>query len=548
MNHLQGVTVYIWSMNHIALKISKNQYSFNNGAFTPDIDGDNNPVRSEKFRGFTHNSNTKDVCNSSLAPETVADVINTFFENKRAKKPSLIRDFWEDCAQYIRDDQVEMLKSLYQLMLEHYAFDDDEDLEDLEEYDDNEEDENILTLKSLGMDIKLGNERRNEALTNADQHTHLQPLVKLLCEDKPPLEKKYILINFAEKLKEEKGLALNPSDDAYEEVNMFVKLPINEWTIPLGNSLMDDPNNRSFVDNLNLFGLNARGMEIGMRRFSDPNALIHNDNKSVYYKFFSRYHNCAGYSRFLLEQGGITAFCSSNELERYGVTDSEKYNDYLIKVNQILSELNQKSRELIKNSKISPLPLERLDNNYLSDFKQKNAVFKTLPGNIRNLLDAYNAELVEVSYEHKINLLMQMVNELHKTSCTNRELIDALQKETRRNAEIDFDAQFSHNNYFKLQVLAAFAGIGIATYSVGILSIAFSPLIPVILAASITLTLVGAITAVVSLGIFAKHIEPRRPNKESLINIQNTMIEEFDDGYLDSDSEMTPLDEHSHLI
>ena len=145
MNHLQGVTVYIWSMNHIALKISNNQYSFNNGAFAPDIDEDNYPVRTEKFRGFTHNSDTKDACNSSLIPETVKDVINTFFENKRAKKPSLIRDFWEDCAQYIRDDQVEMLKSLYQLMLEHYAFDDDEDLEDLEEYDDNEEDEIYLT-------------------------------------------------------------------------------------------------------------------------------------------------------------------------------------------------------------------------------------------------------------------------------------------------------------------------------------------------------------------------------------------------------------------
>ena len=190
----------------------------------------------------------------------------------------------------------------------------------------------------------------------------------------------------------------------------------------------------------------------GINKFEDPQSLVNTRGKQVYYKFYSRYHNCSGYSRFLLEQGGITSFCSTNELEQYGITDPAKYNNYMIKASKRITEINDKARELINNAGVKPEPLDDLNSNFLAGFQKHEPNYDSLPSSIRATLDEYNQELVDISYEHKINLLIALVEKMHKKGVVNPIVIDALQKEARRNYEIDYDAQFSHNYYFQLQV------------------------------------------------------------------------------------------------
>ena len=507
--------MYFWSANHIALHVKTTQYNYSHGNFEIKIDDEHKPLRMDKFRALTHESDYIEECSNPYTPKTIKDVINDLFDNEKKKKPSLIKDFWEDCSLYIREDQIEMLKALYELVITHYALDDDEDFED--QYDDDEVIEE--SIKSILEDKRNGAERRHDALIASEQFEPLKALLTKLKQETSPLKKKYILINFIEEIKKNKGLSLNLSSDADEDT-MFGKLPIQTWELPLGNSLLDN-DNHSFGDNLNLFGIHAKGVDNGIKKFDDPDALVHHQSKNSYYKFFSRYHNCSGYSRFLLEQGGITAFSSTNQLEHFGITDPQKYNDYLMKVSAILNKINNKSREIIIRAKVKPIPLKDLTINYLANFKKGESNYNSLPTKVRKLIDQYNKELVDVSYEYKIQILMKLVNTIHSSPVNNTAVVDALQKEVRRNYEINFDAQFSHNHYFQLQVLAACSAITVAACAIGILAIAFPPLIPITLAAAVVITATAAVTSAVSISLFATKSKPQRPSIQSLVQTES---------------------------
>ena len=162
MKYLKSVTVYYWSANHIALNVTQGDHTYENGKFAPERDEDENLVRSEKFRALTHNSDEEPRCTSNYTPVVLKDLINTWFENKKTKIPSIIEDFWEDCALYIREDQVELLKSLYQIMIDHQVFAHDEDLED-----GYEEDEGYIAQSKL-LNIPLGSESRANSLETAE--------------------------------------------------------------------------------------------------------------------------------------------------------------------------------------------------------------------------------------------------------------------------------------------------------------------------------------------------------------------------------------------
>ncbi|KTD53200.1 hypothetical protein Lsan_3610 [Legionella santicrucis] len=528
MSYLKGVTVYYWSANHIALNVTQGEHVYKDGKFSAKYDEEENRLHSDKFRALTHDSDPELKCTSNIVPETLKDFINTYFDNKKRKHPSLIDDFWEDCSLYIREDQVELLKALYQIMIEHHAFDDDEDLE--EGY----EDDDIDILRQAGIDAKTGSEKRTESLIKAEAYEALQPLIEKLREEKTAIEKKYIILEFVEQLKSQKGLGIDV--DGADEETMYGKLPLKEWVLPLGNSLtLDDKDD--YLEHLNLFGLNVQGIENGIKKFEDPENIVHRGVKETYYKFFSRYHNCAGYSRFLLEQGGITAFCSTNELEKFGVTDPALYDAYMAKVQTTLSELNEKARDLMRNAGIAPKPLDSIETNYLSHFKKGEPKFDELPREIRNIINEYNQELVDVSYEHKIKILANLVNKLHSNKIKQPEIIDAFQKETRRNYEINFDAQFSHNHSFQLKCLGALSGISVGALAVGILAIAFPPLIPITLAAAIVITAIAATTLVITMGLFAKKMQPQRPSTEpSIVNIHHQNKTVKDDDELDQEN------------
>ena len=186
MKHLSNVTIYYWSANHIALNITQAAHIYENNKVSAEFNEDGELVKSEKFRALTHNSDTELRCTTNYTPETFNDLINTLFDNKKEKIPEIIDDFWEDCSQYIRDDQIELLKLLYQIMTNYCVFDDDEDLED--GYDDALPD-NVEELRQFGIEITAGSEKRAHVLLQAQVHQELIPLVEKLREDKTALEK-----------------------------------------------------------------------------------------------------------------------------------------------------------------------------------------------------------------------------------------------------------------------------------------------------------------------------------------------------------------------
>ena len=130
------------------------------------------------------------------------------------------------------------------------------------------------------------------------------------------------------------------SDDAEDGI-LFGKMPSKEWILPVGDSLIYSENGININNQINLFGLHEKGIENGIDQFNTETANIHGREKHSYYKYYSRYHNCAGYVRFLLEQGGVNSFYSGNYLEQCGVTNPQKYDGYIAKVNQILTHLNK---------------------------------------------------------------------------------------------------------------------------------------------------------------------------------------------------------------
>lgn len=176
----------------------------------------------------------------------------------------------------------------------------------------------------------------------------------------------------------------------------------------------------------------------------------------------------------------------------------------------------------MRNAGIIPKPLDTIDTNYLKVFKKGESKYDELPIAIKKSIDEYNNELVNVSYEHKINLLANLIRILHSNGIKQPEVIDAIQKEIRRNYEIDFDAQFSYNQSFQLKCLGALAALSAQALAVGILAIAVPHLIPITLVAAIITTTVATVSLVISIGVFSQKIQPQRPSTE----LNNSMCRE----------------------
>ena len=195
------ISIYYWNANHIALEMKITQTG-------------STGVVKKTFKAFSHGSDYEEACHSATSPEIIKKFINDLFDSTCVKKPSHIDNFWEDCSQYIREDQLNLLKALYELLLEFHAFDDDEDLLEMgASYNDNSS-ENFDQLFNQRNEIddslfKTGDERRNEALLTASLCEQLEPLVLKLETGLAPLENKRLLLNFVHEIRMNKGLGID---------------------------------------------------------------------------------------------------------------------------------------------------------------------------------------------------------------------------------------------------------------------------------------------------------------------------------------------------
>ncbi|MED7820256.1 MULTISPECIES: hypothetical protein [unclassified Francisella] len=143
-----------------------------------------------------------------------------------------------------------------------------------------------------------------------------------------------------EKLFESKGIKSIKLQ--LEENNhwLFVRVPIYKCQLYPGGGVCDKNGIRQW------FGLKSSNIDYTDSLYLDPDNSIHN-KKGIYFKSYSRYHNCVGYVRYLLEGSGINVFKDSSSLERFGVTDPDKLDGYLKQVNDRLDVLNLKANNIL---------------------------------------------------------------------------------------------------------------------------------------------------------------------------------------------------------
>ena len=508
------LTVYYWRANHIAVKLDDDKST-----------GDGTSM----FRAFSHDDENYLPCDNGYLFEDLQDLYNTYYDNTKIKDPGLIDDYWADCSNYIREDQKEILKAVFELMIRFYAFDDDEDIEE-----DSKEEEIAPDVRAMmdALGTKSTSDLKKDAIEKAREYPILLPLVEELTSSLlTAVTKKHILLSFLNKLKSEKGLLINIDDETDEDI-MYGKAPIQEWELPIGGQVLDSDSDFN-PKKINFFGIHALGIKTGTEKFEDPDSFVHRIEKKLYYKFFSRYHNCSGYVRYLLEQGGITCFGSTNALERWGVTDPQKYEAYISMVCGEITKFNSILHKLISEASIVIEEEIDLTQNYLDLFKKELKEYDILPSSLKTLLDEYNTQQTDVSYEYKIELLKQIVIQLDGLNEDKSELLHAVQAEIRRNYAIPFDAQFSYNHYFQLNCLIASSVISIAALAVGAIAIAFPPLIPICLAAAIAITATSGVVGIASVTSYCLFSSPKIPPSKTIAIKE---CKEEADGHEDLDS------------
>ena len=331
----------------------------------------------------------------------------------------------------------------------------------------------------------------SKVLEDAAQCDALKPLVnRLKDKSNTPSQRRAILMDFIQQIKKEKGLVLH--------LSTVGKKPIKKWSLPMGDSFITDNNPKEGLTKLNVFGLHQKALEAGFVSFESILPSLHKKTNVPHYKYLSRYHNCAGYTRFILEQGGINAFGSMRDLESFGVSNPARYQHVMEKVNDRLSHLNAMARTLMENASVHPGPLESYEYNFLSWLTHDNTEFDALPQGVQRLLDTYNQQTIANSSEYKIQQLVQLVTMLYQQKQGSPMVIDALQKEIRRNYHIPFDSQLTYSQPFQFKTLVVCAAIGILTFAAVLVALYFAPIIPLLLVVAGAFTTAGLAPAAAS--------------------------------------------------
>ena len=136
------------------------------------------------------------------------------------------------------------------------------------------------------------------------------------------------------------------------------------------------------------------------------------------------------------------------------------------KLDKKLFHLNDMARELMRHADVMPKQELDTSQNYLATCAD-NDCCKALPKSILKALNDYNQTAVDVSNPVKINLLIKLVTDLHRHKIYDTVLIDALQKEIRRNYALSYDLQFKYNYSFQLKMLAALSAMSTGAKNMG---------------------------------------------------------------------------------
>lgn len=199
------------------------------------------------------------------------------------------------------------------------------------------------------------------------------------------------ILELAETYKD-KGIKLS-SIGHNKYMRYIIKKPTNAFSLPYGAKN-------------EWFGLNILSIKKGISEFNNKDNPIHH-NHGLYYKEYSRYHNCIGYVRYILEYGGINAFVNSKELEKFGVTDPSKLDRYIERVINTINHINSKAESIFSNNS-KYLIINANNDNYLKSYKTYHE-----DRNINVLIQKYNAENADVFTTKKLSLLLQIVNKLN---------------------------------------------------------------------------------------------------------------------------------------
>lgn len=214
--------------------------------------------------------------------------------------------------------------------------------------------------------------------------------------------------------------------------NIAVKVPQYKYSIPLSN-----------IPEGIFFGLNATGFELAYTQITDPNSRLNKLHREMYYKYTSKYHNCAGFVRLCLENMGANGFINANCLNTTKLkvlhpfsdyTSTESLGRYATRLKKNIDEINITSKFVFRH--ISDI--NDTLNNYKKEKKYRLTSYlselnnKSLSGGMINLLRSYNNLPSYLFLDKKTELLILIIKKLKEDNCSDITVLSCVLAEIDR--------------------------------------------------------------------------------------------------------------------
>ena len=294
--------------------------------------------------------------------------------------------------------------------------------------------QDLLLLKAQYEHSVSQEKARNNIINRITHHGIRKSLVDL-CNS--PQESIKFIDSIISDLLEKKGIFIVQDNQSNA---IFCRKPINTWQLPVGGSEISTDR-----DTWIIFGLHKGGYFTSKAKFDNKYDKIHKINNKgepeVYYKYFSRHHNCAGYTKYLLDQSGIGLFHDSESMVLLGVSKPDLVEKFINTVNEKINRLNNYCQGLMSDIPVNTL-IYKVDKN--REYLKENSIEANLPYSIKKLLHAYKAYSKNVCCMEKLKLLKEMFKTFDRKSTNNIVFINHLQAETRRNYLLPFDLDYTN--------------------------------------------------------------------------------------------------------
>jgi len=167
------------------------------------------------------------------------------------------------------------------------------------------------------------------------------------------------------------------------------------------------------------FGLSFDEVINEMNTFRDDNSKLHHRN-TVYYKYYSEYHNCVGSVQHIINHGGGRLFTEVKFSHTFSpdVADPRFSLAYLYSINTEIRSINKKCRALAEKFACNRLDLSDLN-------KSEDLLTNTRPSiqELRGVFSAYQQAKDSGRKLRQLRLLKQMVEESY-THLNNEEFCE----------------------------------------------------------------------------------------------------------------------------